>query len=160
MHVRAAEPSEIDAIAKLWYESWRDAHERIVPAELTRIRTQASFRERIATMLPSVRVVGTTGSPDGFSILKEDELFQLFVAAHARGSGIAAALIADAEARLAARGVATAWLTCAIGNERAARFYEKCGWHRAGVVVNRLESPQGEILLDVWRYEKGLDART
>jgi hypothetical protein len=30
-------------------------------------------------------------------------------------------LIADAEARLAEAGIATAWLACAIGNDRAAR---------------------------------------
>jgi ribosomal protein S18 acetylase RimI-like enzyme len=46
-------------------------------------------------------------------------LYQLFVSPHARGSGVAAALIADAEARLAERGVQTAWLACAIGNDRA-----------------------------------------
>jgi hypothetical protein len=34
---------------------------------------------------------------------------------------LAAALIADGEARLAARGFATMWLACAIGNVRAAR---------------------------------------
>jgi RimJ/RimL family protein N-acetyltransferase len=57
---------------------------------------------------------------------------------------------------LAQSGVAVAWLACAIGNERAARFYEKRGWTRAGTIVNRLNTPEGEYLLDVWRYEKRL----
>jgi len=78
------------------------------------------------------------------------------VSARARGSGVAAALIADAEARLSARGVETAWLTCAIGNDRAARFYEKCGWHRAGTVVEELATPEGTIQVNAWRYEKRL----
>jgi RimJ/RimL family protein N-acetyltransferase len=65
-------------------------------------------------------------------------------------------LIADAEARLSENGVGLAWLACAVGNERAARFYEKCGWRRAGSMVNRLETPDGEFLLEVWRYEKHL----
>jgi GNAT superfamily N-acetyltransferase len=71
-------------------------------------------------------------------------------------SGVAAALVADAEACLAENGVETAWLACAIGNERAARFYEKCGWRRAGTMVNQAETSQGRFPLEVWRYEKSL----
>jgi ribosomal protein S18 acetylase RimI-like enzyme len=53
--------------------------------------------------LPSVRVVGTAGAPVGFCVVKDEELYQLFVAAESRGSGIAVELVADAEARLRAR---------------------------------------------------------
>src|SRR5688572_2310461 len=154
MNVRAAEPSEIDALARVWYDAWCDAHAAIVPAELARARTLESFRPRIEHALADVRVVGPSGAPIGFCIIKGDELYQLFVAAHARGSGAAAALLADGEARLAARGVGAAWLACAIGNERAARFYEKHGWHRASTVSSRLDTTAGEFVLDVWRYEK------
>jgi RimJ/RimL family protein N-acetyltransferase len=73
--------------------------------------------------------------------------------------GIAAALVKDAEARLAETGVDTAWLACAIGNERAARFYEKCGWHLAGTMVNHAETADGTFPLEVWRYEKSLTRR-
>jgi ribosomal protein S18 acetylase RimI-like enzyme len=123
--VRAAEELEIDHLAKLWYDGWHDSHARIVPAELTRLRTLESFRDRLQAALPNVRVVGPSGAPVGFCIVRDDELYQLFVSAQSRGSGVASALIADAEARLAKIGVETAWLACAIGNERAARFYEK-----------------------------------
>jgi ribosomal protein S18 acetylase RimI-like enzyme len=152
--VRNAEEAEIDHLARMWYDGWRDAHEQIVPAELTRLRTLESFRDRLAAALPSVRVVGTSGEPVGFCIVKDSELYQLYVSAAARGSGAAAALVADAEAHLSERGVETAWLACAIGNERAARFYEKCGWHRVGTMVNHLDTPNGEFPLEVWRYEK------
>jgi GNAT superfamily N-acetyltransferase len=107
-----------------------------------------------------VRVLGPVGAPVGFCIIKGDELYQLFVSAHSRGSGAAAALIGDAEARLSENGVETAWLACAIGNDRAARFYEKCGWHLAGTMVNHLDTPEGRFLLEVWRYEKPLTHRT
>lgn len=65
-------------------------------------------------------------------------------------------LIADAEARLAERGVETAWLACAIGNDRAAKFYEKRGWRRAGTMINQAETSAGIFPLETWRYEKSL----
>jgi GNAT superfamily N-acetyltransferase len=156
MNVRDAEAAELDQLARLWYDGWRDAHTDIVPAALARLRTLESFRDRLAAALRNVRVAGPAGAPLGFYILKGDELYQLFVAAKWRGAGVAGTLIADAEARLRARGVETAWLACAIGNERAARFYEKCGWHRAGTIVNPVETSEGTFSLEVWRYEKSL----
>jgi ribosomal protein S18 acetylase RimI-like enzyme len=89
-------------------------------------------------------------------VLKGDELYQLYVAREARGSGVAQVLVTDAEVRLAGKDVAVAWLACAIGNDRAARFYEKCGWQRAGTVLYRAETSRGPIEMDVWRYEKRL----
>jgi GNAT superfamily N-acetyltransferase len=124
--------------------------------ELARLRTLESLRDRMESALPDVRVAGPPGAPVGFYMLKDDELYQLYVAALARGSGVATVLMADAEARLARGGVRTAWLACAIGNDRAARFYEKSGWHRAGTVVYQAEAPDGTLPLEVWRYEKHL----
>ena len=156
MDVRSAEEIELDHLAKVWSDAWHDAHVGIVPAELTRLRTPESFRNRLEAALPNIRVVGPPGAPVGFCIVKGDELYQLFVSAESRGAGVAAALIADAEARLSDSGVGTAWLACAIGNERAARFYEKCGWHRVGVMLNHAETAEGTFPLEVWRYEKSL----
>ena len=156
MNVRPARASEVKALAQLWYEAWQDAHARILPPALARLRTRESFAERLQAALAQLRVIGPLGAPLGFSVTKGDELYQLFVAAAARGTGSAAALIAEAEARLAASGVTTAWLSCAIGNERAARFYEKSGWRRVGTFVERLDTTEGEFPLEVWRYEKRL----
>jgi ribosomal protein S18 acetylase RimI-like enzyme len=160
MRVRPAEEAEIDHLARVWYDGWHEAHAQIVPAELTRLRTVESFRDRLQAARASIRVVGPSGAPVGFCIVKGDELYQLFVSAQSRGSGVAAALIADAEARLSEAGVETAWLACAIGNERAARFYEKRGWRRVGTVVNHVETSNGEFALEVWRYEKPLTPRS
>ena len=156
--VRDAEPNEVDALAKIWYDGWKDAHAEILPEELKRIRTRESFTARMRAALATVRVAGPPGAPVGFHMLKDDELYQLYVSAHARGSGVAAALIADAEARLADAGFETGWLACAIGNDRAARFYEKSGWRRVGHMINRLETPDGVFDLETWRYEKRVRA--
>jgi GNAT superfamily N-acetyltransferase len=154
--VRKAEQADIDHLAQLWYDGWHDAHVEIVPAELTRVRTLDNFRDRIRAALPYIRVIGPPGSPHGFSIIKDDEIYQLYVSASFRGSGTAAALISDAETQLAQRGLQTAWLACAVGNNRAARFYEKCGWHRVGTMSYNAETSAGTFLLEVWRYEKSL----
>jgi len=156
MDVRRAHPDEVDHLGKLWFDAWREVHAAIVPPALTRARTLESFRARLADALDDTRVAGPHGAAVGLCVIREDELYQLFVAPSARGSDVAAALLADGEARLAARGIAIAWLACAIGNDRAARFYEKHGWRRARVMESRLDTTEGVILLNVWRYEKAV----
>lgn len=154
--VRPATADELDQLAKIWFDGWQESHAHLAPPALLRFRTQSSFRDRLEAALPDIRVVGAAGAPLGFCIVKDDELYQLFVAAEARGTGVAIALIDDGEARLAARGVGTAWLACAIGNARAARFYEKRGWRLAGTIVNLAETFEGTFPIEVWRYEKDL----
>ena len=154
--IREAKLSEIGQLAKIWFDGWQDGHARIVPAELARLRTLQSFEDRIRAASSGVRVAGAVGAPLGFYLLKGAELYQFYVSSNARGSGVAALLMGDAEAHLRKRGVHTAWLACAIGNDRAARFYEKCGWLRTGVVIDDVEVPGGTFALEVWRYEKSL----
>jgi GNAT superfamily N-acetyltransferase len=154
--IRDAEVSEIEQLARLWFDGWQDAHARIVPAELARVRTLQSFEQRLRAASAPVRVAEQAGAPVGFYLLKGTELYQFYVSSNARGSGIAAVLMADAEVRLRELDVHTAWLACAIGNDRAARFYEKCGWSRTGTVTDDVEVPGGTFPLKVWRYEKSL----
>jgi ribosomal protein S18 acetylase RimI-like enzyme len=156
MLVRPADPAELAQLAQVWHDAWRDAHAALVPPELTRLRTVHNFRERLAAAIADVRVVGPVGSPRGLCIVKGAELYQLFVKADSRGTGVAAALLADGERRLSAAGVEIAWLACAIGNDRAAAFYEKHGWLRAGTVINQAETSEGVFPVQVWRYEKQL----
>ena len=156
MHVRDAHANDIEPLARLWFDGWRDAHARLLPPELVRDRTPESLRARLEQMLPRVRVAGALGTPLGFHVVDGAELNQLYVAAEARGMGVAAALVSDAEAIIGAAGVDVAWLACAIGNERAARFYEKCGWRRVGTMMSYVTTAAGRVPLEVWRYEKPL----
>jgi GNAT superfamily N-acetyltransferase len=156
VRIRNAEEADLDNLAKLWYDAWQDGHAEVVPVELRRLRTLESFRGRLAEALARVRVAEGPDGPVGFHLIKGDELYQLYVSAPARGSGVANALIADAEAQLLENGIKTAWLACAIGNDRAARFYEKCGWRRTGTMINYAETSEGTFPLETWRYEKDL----
>ena len=87
MQVRDAEKTEIETLAQIWYDGWRDAHAEILPEELKRARTLESFKERLAAGISSVRAVGPVGAPLGFTYVKGDELYQLYVSAEARGKG-------------------------------------------------------------------------
>ena len=154
--VRPAQSRELETLARVWWQGWRDAHLPIVPDALVRLRTLESFTARMAAALPEVRVLGPVGAPLGLHLIKGDELNQFYLAAEARGTGAAAVLMADAETHLADAGVQTAWLACAVGNDRAARFYEKSGWTRARVETVQSETSEGFFPLEVWRYEKPL----
>lgn len=156
MDVRPAQPSELNALAALWHQGWRDAHLPLVPEALIALRTLDSFTDRMAAALPRVRVLGPVGAPLGFHFIKADELNQFYLAGQARRTGAAATLMADAEATLLDLGIKTPWLACAIGNARAARFYEKSGWTMARTEVVPTETSAGSFPLEVWRYEKAL----
>ena len=156
MSVRAAEARDVDPLAELWWGGWHDAHADILPAALARLRTLESFRARLQAALPQIRTLGPIGEPLGFHYVKGDELYQFYVAARARGAGVAGLLMQDAEARLTAQGVTTVWLACAIGNGRAARFYEKSGWRLATTETVPTETSEGPFPIEVWRYEKHL----
>lgn len=156
MQIRPAEKTELDRLAAIWHDVWHETHAPLMPAELGRLRTLENFRDRLEAILPDIRVAGPIGAPVGFCIVKGDELYQLYLSAEARGTGVAAALLADGEDRIAAAGFKLTWLGCAVGNERAAKFYERSGWTPAGTVAIEVETAEGPFPLEVWRYEKSL----
>jgi len=156
--IRKAEAGEIDALARLWHAAWLDGHGTIAPAPVVQARTTESFAQRLAAAIGDVFAAGPVDAPTGLFVLRGDELYQFFVARSARGSGFAASLMGAAEAELARRGVAAAWLHCAVGNDRAARFYEKCGWRKTGQQMNRIETSEGAFEVPQWRFEKRVAA--
>jgi GNAT superfamily N-acetyltransferase len=151
---RPADAGDLSALARLWYDGWQDGHAHVAPEGLRRARTLASFHERLAAALGETFVIGPAGAPIAFFMLKDDELYQFYVGRAARGTNVAAALMGAAEAELARRGIATAWLACAVGNDRAARFYDKSGWRNAATQMNRLDTQDGVFEIEIWRYEK------
>ena len=154
--VRKALSRDIEPVSRLWHRGWHDAHAAIVPAALTRLRTEQNFHERLERRLEDVLVAELEREPVGFAMLTGDELEQFYVSAAVRGAGVAQTLMQAAERALSERGVETAWLACAIGNERAARFYRKAGWTLVRTEMDPLETSAGPFELEIWRFEKAL----
>ncbi len=153
--IRNATQPDVQQIARLWHEGWNDAHLQIVPQELAEIRTLASFVERTKWHLAHTRVAGDD-EIDGFNITRGDELYQFYVSRNSRGTGLAKILLDDAEQQLRLGGTTHAWLSCSIGNDRAARFYSKCSWKLTRTIVEDLETLEGTFPLKVWKFEKRL----
>ena len=149
-------PAYLDQAVEIWAPGWRDAHVDIVPAARTALRTTDSFRERMTAHMAQTSIARVDGDALGFCILKDDELYQIYVSAQARGQGVAPMLTADAEARFRTAGHQNVWLACSVGNDRAARFYEKSGWKNAGVKTVDLDTSSGPFPLEIWRFEKSL----
>lgn len=142
--------------ANLWESGWHDAHTKIVPVELAKLRTTESFRQRLRDNLENTRIGVGNGRVLGLCTRRENEIYQMYVAPGARGRGLAQALMTDAEGLMADDGHSLAWLACSVGNLRAARFYEKSGWIKTGVQILGVETPQGDFPLQIWRFEKDL----
>ncbi|OWY63000.1 GNAT family N-acetyltransferase [cyanobacterium TDX16] len=160
MVVRAAAVEDADTVAAIWAEGWRDGHLGHVHEELVVVRTDESFlartRQRIAGT-DDTMVAELGGDVVGFVMVDDDEVEQVYVAAAARGSGVAAALLDEAERRVRAAGHQAAWLAVVAGNARARRFYARCGWWDAGAFDYEAAGPDGPIVVPSHRYEKRLD---
>ncbi|MBS2937661.1 GNAT family N-acetyltransferase [Nocardioides sp. J2M5] len=131
--IRPAEPADMAPVADLWHEGWHDGHAGHVPDGLTAARTLAAFHERTPPRVgDTVVAVAGDGTLLGFVMVVGDEVEQVFVSRAARGTGVAADLLAEACARVAAAGHDAAWLAVVAGNARARRFYEKHGWTDEG----------------------------
>lgn len=92
----------------------------------------------------------------GFAAWAGDEVDELFVAEAEYGRGTVAALLSWAEAALAQQGVIRCVLSCAIGNERAERFYTKHGWRRDQVCLQALDGAAGPVSVEVLTMAKCL----
>jgi GNAT superfamily N-acetyltransferase len=151
--LRAAASGDIETIAAVWHSGWRDGHIGHVPEALLPHRHLEDFRRRVPPRLPDTTVATIAGQVVGFVTVKEDELEQMYVVAAARGTGVADVLMRHAE-QVIARRFDTAWLSVAVGNARARRFYERSGWRDASAIDYRAEIEGGTLPVPCRRYEK------
>jgi ribosomal protein S18 acetylase RimI-like enzyme len=130
--LRPARREDAPAIARIWFEGWRDGHLASASPELVAARTEASFHLRAAARLDDTVVAVVAGTVAGFTMVVGDELEQCYVDRQFRGAGVADALMDDALARIRAAGYESAWLAVVAANARARRFYERAGWSDEG----------------------------
>lgn len=140
--------SEYALVAELWHDAWHETQAPFVPDALIKLRTRPDFLRRLKEMDDRARTIGPVGAPVGLCAIKDDELDQLFVHPDARGTGIAAALITDAETRLRDAGITKAVLDCLQENTPALRFYTKMGWSSEGVQTVELDTSAGPFQID------------
>ena len=152
--LRPATPDDADAIASIWSAGWGDGHLGNVPEELVAVRHEASFRARAPERIDDTTVAEVDGEVVAFVMVVDDEIEQVYVAAAHRGSGIADALMEDAERQIRQAGHASAWLAVVDGNARARRFYERRGWSDAGPIVYDAAGEESPIPVPARRYVK------
>ncbi len=135
---------------------------------LDRLETQAfnsdrvsprSFRRLIASPSASLRVAGAGDAVAGYSLVffrrgaSVARLYSLAVDASARGSGLADALMADAEQFAARRGCRALRLEVRPDNQPAIRLYRRLGYRPIGAYRGYYADGS-----DALRFEKPLAA--
>lgn len=152
--VRPALPADTEVLADIWHNAWHEAHENLVPASLVAMRSVNAFRDRLEGMIPRTSVLDLDLGTVGFCTVDGAELEQIFVRQTARGTGVARKLLKDGETRIRANGFAQAHLYCLPANRRAVRFYERTGWLRDGLTVERFRTAQGVVAVRSLKYTK------
>lgn len=138
--LRSVEADDLLPLAQVWHQGWIEAHADHTPQALHALRTAQSFVERLTRHAPLCRTAGPIGAPLGLCLVKGDEVDQLYVAPASRGTGLAAALLADAEASIRSAGHTTARLFAIRQNLRALAFYTRQGWENQGEQVAHVET--------------------
>jgi GNAT superfamily N-acetyltransferase len=152
--VRAAESGDASAVAEIWRVGWRDGHLGNVANALVVARTDESFDRRAAQRVGETSVAVIDERVAGFIMVAGDEVEQVYVAADARGSGVADVLMAEAERQVRAGGHRVAWLAVVAGNARARRFYERRGWSDDGPFDYPAGGEDAPITVPCHRYVK------
>jgi putative acetyltransferase len=143
------------AVADLWHVGWHDGHAGHVPEGLTAARTLEAFHERTPSRVADTTLaVAEDGELLGFIMDAGDVVEQVFVGRDARGTGLAAQLLAEAENQVAAGGHDVAWLAVVEGNARARAFYERQGWRDEGDLPYEVTAGGQQFISPCRRYVK------
>jgi ribosomal protein S18 acetylase RimI-like enzyme len=152
--LRRAALRDAPEVAEIWWVGWQDGHLGFVPQALIDARTEESFGTRSAERVGDTTVAVVDGAVAGFVMVVGDEVEQVYVSRAHRGSGVAAALLDEAERQVRANGHEQAWLAVATGNARARAFYERAGWTDEGPFDYAAAAEDGPIAVPCHRYTR------
>ena len=158
--VRLATKQDARAIATVRIETWRVAYDGLIDqAVLDRMdlereaRRRAELWEQYHSDPRGAELIADVGGElAGWAAigpsLDEDlpgdgQIYAIYALPPFWSVGVGHALMVDAENRLRAAGFESAHLWVLEGNERAASFYERHGWHEDGVVKDDDELIRG-----------------
>jgi len=154
VRLRRARAGDATEVAEIWRLGWRDGHLGLVPQELVEARTDESFRARASERAGEMTVAVVDGAVAGFIVVVKDEVEQVYVSARHRGTGVAGALMGEAERQVRANGHSKGWLAVASGNARARAFYERAGWRDEGAFEYAAATDGGPIDVPCHRYTR------
>jgi GNAT superfamily N-acetyltransferase len=167
--IRAAVPSDADAIAAVQIASWRSAYRGLVPDAFLddmdagersrRLRShltagrggRRTYVAEIAGEVVGFATAGECRDPDARA--RDGELYAIYVLAVRWRRGIGTALHAAAADGLRNDGCVEARLWVLEANAAARRFYERLGWLPDGSTEPH---PFGAVELPIVRYRLGL----
>lgn len=123
---------DFDPVIALWQTAGPGIH-------LVRSDTEVEIRKKLARD-PDLFLVAEAGGRIVGAVLggfdgRRGMIYHLAVASDQRQAGIGAALMAELEARLQAKGCLRSYLLVTPDNEAAIRFYEAHGWDRMNILV-------------------------
>jgi GNAT superfamily N-acetyltransferase len=154
--IRPGTSEDASMVAEIWRLGWRDGHLGLVPPELAEARTDESFAVRAAERVGDTTIAVVDGAVAGFVMVVDDEVEQVYVGSAYRGTGVADALLGEAERQVLEGGHAAAWLAVVAGNARARAFYERKGWADEGAFDYAAATEDGTVAVPCRRYVKGL----
>jgi GNAT superfamily N-acetyltransferase len=164
--VRPAVVDDADAIARVHVRSWQAAYRGFMPDELldsldvaARARQE---RERLGQLPDGVAVfvaIDPTGQTVGFAQVGDYEegdgsgqVYAIYVDPEHWSTGAGRALMAAALDFLTGGGPRPVRLWALDGNERARRFYERCGFVADGAVGSH--NVRGELEVPIIRFTR------
>lgn len=155
--VRAATERDIGVIAAIWQAGWVDGHAGHVPPTLERQRRSGDWAGEARRRLDTTSVAETNERRVvGFVTVIDDEIEQVYIDAAARGTGVAEQLLRHGEHIARTAGHRRAWLAVAAGNQRARRFYERCGWTDSCEFIYTAHVAGNKMPVPAHRYSKDL----